>query len=163
MPVTARFSDGTGVPASDERGGDVRGLAVRFHLPDGVETDMVAMTLPIFFVRTPEDFLAFSRVNVPVPSTGVIDADAVEGYLAEHPETMGALVALNGIRETVDASYAGCTFQGVHAFGWVNASDETTWIRFRWQATETIAPLSPEAASRLAPNHLRRRDRGPHA
>jgi catalase len=156
VPVTARFSDGSGVPGRDERGGDVRGLAVRFHLADGAETDMVAMTWPIFIVRTPEDFLAFSRVNVPNPATGVIDVDAFEGYLAEHPEAIDAWMALRRLQATVDASYAGCTFHGVHAFGWVNASDETTWVRFRWRATETIPPLTIQAASQLTPDHLRR-------
>jgi catalase len=156
VPVTARFSDSSGVPGTDERRGDVRGLAVRFHLPNGVETDMIAMSLPIFFVRTPEDFVAFSRVNVPNPATGVVDGDAVEGYLAEHPEAIDAFESLARLQETVDASYAGCTFHGVHAFGWVSASDQTTWVRFRWQATETIPQLSIQAASLLEPNHLRR-------
>jgi catalase len=156
VPVTARFSDSSGVPGTDERRGDVRGVAVRFHLPNGVETDMIAMTLPIFFVRTPEDFLAFSRVNVPNPATGVVDRDAVEGFLAEHPEAIDAFEFLASLQAAVDASYAGCTFHGVHAFGWVSASDETTWGRFRWQAAETIPPLSIQAASELTPDHLRR-------
>src|SRR4029450_6175222 len=99
------------------------------------------MTLPSSCVRTPEDFVDFSRVNVPNPATGVIDRDAVEGYLAEHPEAIGAFEVLASLQATVDASYAGCTFHGVHAFGWVSASDQTTWVRFRWQATETIPPL----------------------
>jgi catalase len=86
----------------------------------------------------------------------VVDRDAVEGYLAEHPEAIDAFGRLAALQTTVDASYAGCTFHGVHAFGWVSATDETTWVHFRWQATETIPPLSTRAAEHLKPDHLRR-------
>ena len=42
-------------------------MAVTFDLPDGTATDIVALTLPVFFVRTPEDFLAFTRARKPDP------------------------------------------------------------------------------------------------
>lgn len=156
VAVTARLSDSSGVPGTDQRRGDVRGLAVRFHLPGGVETDMIAMTLPVFFVRNAADFVVFSRANVPNPATGVVDRDAVEGYLALHPEALAAFTALAAIHATVDTSYAGCTFHGVHTFGWVDAVDVTTWIRFRWQPVDAIAPVPLAAAAALPPDHLRR-------
>lgn len=156
VPVTVRFSDSSGIPGSDERRGDVRGMAVRLHLPDGERTDMIAMTLPVFFVRTPEDFVAFSKANTPAPATGVVDAAALEGFLAEHPESMAAFAVIQQLGKSVDASYAGCTFHGVHAFGWVDADDRRTWVRFRWRPAEPVTPLSPAEASGLPANHLRR-------
>ena len=69
MPVTARFSNGGGNPAeSDAQRLDGRGLAVKFHLPDGGATDIVLLTLPVFFVRGAEDFLAFLRRACPTPA-----------------------------------------------------------------------------------------------
>ena len=41
---------------------DVRGMAVRFHLPDGTGSDLIATTLGEFFVRNVDDFFKFSKV-----------------------------------------------------------------------------------------------------
>ena len=41
-------------------------MAVKFYLPDGARTDIVALSLPCFFVRTPEDFLVFTRRASPI-------------------------------------------------------------------------------------------------
>src|SRR5256885_1818134 len=59
VPVTVRYSNGSGLPSYPDYAGDGRGMAVKFHLPDGAATDMVGLTLPVFFVRTPDDFIAF--------------------------------------------------------------------------------------------------------
>ena len=60
-------------PTSRDGAVDGRGMAVTFDLPDGTATDIVALTLPVFFVRTPEDFLAFTRARKPDPETGQPD------------------------------------------------------------------------------------------
>ena len=53
VPVTARFSNGGGDPGIPDYAKEGRGLAVKFYLPDGSKTDIVALSLPCFFVRTP--------------------------------------------------------------------------------------------------------------
>ena len=60
VPVTARFSDATGVPAipDGDPNANPHGMAVRFTLPDGSEMDIVANSLAFFPVATGEDFLA---------------------------------------------------------------------------------------------------------
>ena len=61
VPVTVRFSDGTGVPTipdTDTRGSP-RGMAIRFNLPGGAFTDIVAISHNGFVVGTGEEFLAF--------------------------------------------------------------------------------------------------------
>src|SRR3979411_2374992 len=50
VPVTVRFSNGSGAPARPDYAGDGRGMAVKFELPDGSITDMVGITLGQFFV-----------------------------------------------------------------------------------------------------------------
>ena len=68
VDVTVRFSNGApdpGVPDYASREG--RGMATKFYLPDGEKTDIVALSLPCFFVRTPEDFVEFTRTRVPDP------------------------------------------------------------------------------------------------
>lgn len=53
MRVTARFSNDGADPGRPDHGKDGRGLAVKAYLEDGITTDMVTVTLPVFFVRTP--------------------------------------------------------------------------------------------------------------
>lgn len=132
-PVTVRFSDGVGHLGADQRDPDVRGFATRFHLdPDPAKClDMIAMTLPGFFAKTPEGFEAFSRATVPSTVTGVPDADAVHEFVREHPTTGIALqwIGQNGI----DVSYGAPSYFSVHAFRYVNAAGDTTVARFLWK------------------------------
>ncbi|MFI5042216.1 MAG: catalase, partial [Acidimicrobiales bacterium] len=53
VPALVRFSNGTGDPTVPDNSPDGRGLAVKLRLPGGGSTDMVGLSLPAFFVRTP--------------------------------------------------------------------------------------------------------------
>src|SRR5436853_2191253 len=55
--VTVRFSNGSGDPDHPDWAPDPRGLAVKFYLPDGSRTDIVAVSTPRFPTRTPEGFI----------------------------------------------------------------------------------------------------------
>ena len=57
VPVTARFSGVSGDPS--QKPSNVVAMATKFYLPDGTVTDLIAITLPAFFARTPEEFIAF--------------------------------------------------------------------------------------------------------
>ena len=81
VPATVRFSNGGGDPAAKDSSKDGRGLAVKLYLEDGSRTDMVAITLPRFFVRTPEDFLEFTRSRKPDPETGQPDMAKIGAFL----------------------------------------------------------------------------------
>ena len=88
VEVTVRFSNASGNPnTSDAHAIAGRGMAVKFHLPDGSETDIVSVPLVVFMVRTPEDFLAFTRARIPDPETGHPDTEKLGAFLGEHPET----------------------------------------------------------------------------
>src|SRR5919204_6723755 len=84
--VTVRFSNGGGDPAIPDYAKEGRGLAVKFYLPDGSKTDIVALSLPCFFVRTPEDFLDFTRAQRD-PERLMPD------FLGAHPEALPAIQA----------------------------------------------------------------------
>src|SRR4051794_25696320 len=55
-----RFSNGSGNPTAPDGIRDGRGMAIKFALPNGTTTDIVAISLPAFFARTPEDLLEFN-------------------------------------------------------------------------------------------------------
>jgi catalase len=58
-PVTARFSDSTGLPmlADNDANADPRGLAIRFQLAEHVHTDIIAHSVDGFPTHTADEFL----------------------------------------------------------------------------------------------------------
>src|SRR3954451_3215062 len=82
-----RFSNGGGDPSVPDGTRDARGMAVKFYLPDGGTTDIVALSLPVFFVRTPEELFEFNEARRPEPETGTPNMEKVGPFLAEPPET----------------------------------------------------------------------------
>jgi len=172
VPVTVRFSNGTGSTREPDSSPLVRGMAVRFHLGEvttddhgvvaGTETaDMVCMTLPVFFTRTPERFMEFLDAARPAPAKPtspwrkVLDAvrlqpgpsrppapgeaGAVE-FANRYPPARQSMVALTAL--AVPESYVTWSYHAVHAFV-LTAGGRETAGRFHW---EPVAGLRPAAA-----------------
>ena len=117
--TTVRFSNGGGDPGVPDYAREGRGMAVKFYLPDHSTTDIVALTLPCFFVRTPEDFLEFTRARKPDPETGQPDMEKLGAWFGEHPEAQAAVGA--SMTAPPPASYAQLTYNSIHAFRWTNS------------------------------------------
>lgn len=153
IPVTARFSNGSGKPTRADGARDERGMAVRFHLPDDRATDMVGLTLPVFFVSNPDDFLALLETQTPDPETGKPDLDRIAAFAAEHPETERAFGFL--MFTMSPASFANCTFFGIHAFHYEAPDGTKRWVRYRWIPTAGDATLTDEETRALGRDYLR--------
>jgi catalase len=151
--ATVRFSNGSGDPGAPDFGQDGRGMSVKLYLEDGSKTDLVALTVPVFFVRTPEDFVGFTEARRPDPETGKPDLERVGAWLGRHPEAGPAIEA--SLSAQPPASYAQCGYHGVHAFHWVNAEGESRAVRFRWEPEAGVATLSQDEAREQGPDYLR--------
>jgi catalase len=85
-PVTARFSDSTGIPLipDNDPNANPRGLGIRFHLAEYVHTDIISHSANGFPVRTGQEFLELLRAvatsdpTKPAPSP-------IQAFLAAHP------------------------------------------------------------------------------
>lgn len=121
VPVTARFSNGSGLPTARDHDPDARGVAVKFHLPDGSITDIVTITLPAFFVRTPEDFHEFLKARK--------DPAKMPAFLEKHPETARVLKSLES-QPKID-NYFQVAYNGIHTFRLTNAENVTVNARSR--------------------------------
>jgi catalase len=152
IPVTVRFSSGSGRPERADGARDERGMAVRFHLEDGRTTDIVSLTLPVFFVRTPEDFLAFLESQLPDPETGKPDLDRVGAFINDHPETQKAVGFV--MMTMSPASFANCTFHGIHAFRFIAPDGSRRYVRYRWEPDAEAATLTDEETRALGRNYL---------
>jgi catalase len=128
VPVTVRFSNASGNPHASDRTPDGRGMATKFYLPDGARTDIVAVTLPCFFVRTPEDFVAFTRASKPL--VGGLPGPRFALYLATHREAWRAVAAAARFKPPV--SYATCLYNAIHAFRWIAPDESERFVRYTW-------------------------------
>ncbi|MEA2351759.1 MAG: catalase [Thermoleophilaceae bacterium] len=152
--ATVRFSNGSGNPKTpDNDRQEGRGMAVKFYLDDGGTTDVVALTLPCFFVRTPEDFVTFLGARKPDPETGQPDMEKIGAFLGEHPET-GA--ALQHILPTLvpPRSYATCVYNSIHSFRLSNGTGDGRWMRYRWVPEAGVESLPEEEIDGAAREYL---------
>lgn len=145
LRVTARLSNGGGDPGIPDYATEGRGLAVKIYLPDGTKTDIVGLSLPCFFVRTPEDFLAFTQARLE-PEKLMPD------FLGAHPEALPAIQAALGAEPPL--SYATCSYNSIHAFRWSGPDGESRWVRYRFEPDAGEQTLSADEAKARGRDYL---------
>jgi catalase len=150
--ATVRLSNGGGNPAIPDYAREGRGMAVKLYLPDGSKTDMVALSVPCFFARTPQDFLDFTRLRKPDPETGQPDMEKLGAWLGEHPEAGPAIQAAVGA--SPPASYAQVAYNGIHSYRWTGEDGESRWVRFSWQPEAGEATLEDDEARERGKDYL---------
>jgi catalase len=124
IPVTVRFSNGSGNPRRPDYAPDPRGLAVKFYLPDGSRTDIVAVTTPLFSTKTPEGFIEFIKAQAAPWKLPL--------FFARHPEALKS-VAVDAPTLRPPPSYAVVRYYGIHAFKWVAVDGTERYVRYTWR------------------------------
>jgi catalase len=168
VPVSVRFSNGSGSATEHDGWSDVRGFATRFHLKEDVATDLVTMTLPEFFAPTPEAFLEFAIAAQPVPVkresawrkfVGMLHLtppmpDPYPGetispnpgaikFANEHRYSQLAVLQAASIGAPV--SYARAAYHAVHTFIITGPDGTRRWVRFNWQPISGVLNTNPKA------------------
>jgi catalase len=147
LRVTVRFSNGGANPDSNDAAvGDGRGMAVKFYLPDGSTTDIVALSLPVFFVRTPEEFLEFTLARAD-------SFEKVGEFIGSHPATAQAV---QQIAPTLipPRSYATVVYNSIHAYRLTNADGDARWARWRLVPEAGVEWLPEEEREGMERNYL---------
>ena len=153
VPTVMRFSNASGDPEVHDGLANPRALAVKFPLPDGQSTDVLANSIEGFPVRTPEDLLVFLRAQLPDAVTGQPAPDAVPRFLDSHPTARAFLERLR--QKPVPASYGQASYHAEHAFQFTAADGTSRFGRYRWTPEAGEAYLAPDEASQRSPNFLR--------
>lgn len=150
-PVTARFSNSTGLPALPDNDGnaDPRGLAIRFHLADHVHTDIISHSADGFPTRTGKEFLEFLRAAATSgPSTP--SPTPVEVFFGTHP----AALAFVRMPKPRPASFAKQAYFGVTAFRFINKDGVNRYGRYRIVPEAGIEHLDEASAKSKGENYL---------
>ena len=163
LRATVRLSNGSGNPNARDAAREGRGIAVKLYLEDGSRTDMLAITRPVFFVRTPEDFEAFMLALVPDPDTHQPDPQKIGPFIEKHPEALAAIQAV--LMAPPPQSYGSVRYHGIHAYRWIDADGGERWVRHIWEPVAGEASVPDEEAADLARDYLQddlieRLDRG---
>lgn len=151
VPVIVRFSDFTGLPEIPDTVGDAspRGLAIKFKLADGGETDIVSHSFNGFPVATADEFAQLMRA---VGSSGPAapKPTALDRFLEAHPIAKTFLTT----QKAPPVSYATLSYFGVTTFAFVDAAGRRTAVRYRFvpQAGEQV--LDAAALKTKGPNYL---------
>jgi catalase len=106
----------------------------------------------VFFVKTPEVFLAFLEAQRPDPATGKPDLDRVGRFIDDHPETQKATMFV--MMNESPASFAGCTFNAIHAFRMTGPDGAERYVRYSWVPDEAAATLTDGETRALGKNYL---------
>ncbi|TLY18675.1 MAG: catalase family peroxidase [Nitrospirae bacterium] len=149
VPVTVRFSNGSGLPTVPDSNEMPRGMAVKFTLPDRSQTDIVALSFNGFPVATAEDFKDFllalgaSGPDAPKPT-------AFDKFLSSHP-TAKAFV---GAPKPLPVSYGTLAYFGINTFKFTNASGVGTFGRYQILPVAGEKFLAKEQVSKMGPDYL---------
>ena len=150
VAVTARLSNGSGNPDHPDYAPDPRGLAVKFYLPGGSRTDIVAVTTPRFISRTPEGFVELLAAQ----GSGIAAAWKLPLVFARHPEMVRNAPALApSLRPP--PSYAAATYHGQHAFKWIDSGGGERFVRYTWLPEATEPRISMREARARGRDFLR--------
>lgn len=153
VPTVIRFSNASGNPDVHDGAPSVRAMSVKFQLPDGTITDVLANSIDGFPARTPEEFLEFLRAQLPDPATGKPAPDAVPKFLANHPAAQAFVGRL--MQKPVPASYAQTSYHAEHAFLFIAADGSRRFGRYHFVPEAGEASLSPDDAGKRSPSFLR--------
>jgi len=149
VPALIRFSSGSGNPAQPDNAPGVRGMAVKFTLPDGSTTDVSTQTAKLFPASTPDGFISLLRALRPGPTAPL----RLVGYIATHPRFLSALPVVREANK-VPAGYATVAYHGLHAFRWVAADGSARFVRYHLVPAAGEQFLSPDVAETKSANFL---------
>ncbi|WP_246413091.1 catalase family peroxidase [Methylobacterium brachythecii] len=149
VPVTARYSNATGVPTIPDGSPNANphGLAMRFKLADG-DMDVVTNALKYFPVATGEEFRdLLTAVSKSGPDAA--KPTPVETFVASHPAAGKA-----GATAKTPTSLGRQTFNGVNAFLFVDVAGKKQAFRWRIVPVDGEELMPPDEAAKQTPNFL---------
>jgi catalase len=150
--VTARFSDGTGIPVipDNDPHASPRGMAIRFQLATHTHTDIIAHSTDGFPARTGQEFLEFLRAAAASSDPSTPHPTPVEAFLGAHPKALEFVQA----PKPMPSSFARETYFAITAMRFTNKDGLSRYGRYRIVPEAGNDFLDQAAAKARAANFL---------
>lgn len=150
-PVLVRYSNATGVPNIPDANGNAfpKGMAIRFQLADGSNTDIVSISVNDFPAATPEEFLGLLNA-VRDSASSTAKPSPIEQFLGSH----AAAARFVTTPKPAPVSFATQPFYGVNAFQFTNAAGKSVYARYQIVPVAGAQYLSKDATDKAAPDYL---------
>ena len=151
VPVTVRFSNFAGIPTLPDAEGlaSPHGLAVKFHLSGGSETDIVGHSFNGFPTATTDEFRAL-LIALGASGPDAAKPTQLDAFLASHPIAKAFLTT----PKPPPVSYATLPYYGVNSFKFTNASGVATFGRYQFQPVAGAQFLPAEQVAKADPDYL---------
>ena len=150
IPVTVRFSAGSGLPTVPDTNDMPRGMAVKFALPDGTKTDLVVLSFNGFPVANGEEFRDFSARGRRKRTRRSKTNETWKNSWGAHP----AAKTFVETPKPPPVSYGTLPYFGINAFKFTNAKGTATHVRYQLQPVAGAKYLSKEQAATMGPDYL---------
>jgi catalase len=151
VPVTVRFSDGSGLPTIPDNNPNAspHGMAIRFMLSGGAYTDIVANSHNGFFVGNGNDFLALLKA-IAATNEKSPHPSPIEAFLGSHP---AALKVATDSRAAAK-SFENLDFYGNNAFIFVDAAGNKHPGRYQIIPDAGVVKLDSAASAKKKPDYM---------
>jgi catalase len=151
VPITVRFSNFGGNPTISDTDGlaSPRGMSIKFRLPDGSDTDIVAHSYNGFPVTTADELRQF-LLALAASGPGVAKPTPLDEFLGTHPITKTFLEW----QIPPPASYGTVSYFGVNTFKFTNAKGKITFGRYQIQPLAGDQSLPKAEVAKANPNYL---------
>jgi catalase len=151
VPVTVRFSDGTGVPNIPDNNDNAspHGMAIRFALPGGAYTDIVANSHNGFFIGNGTDFLAFLKA-IAATNEKSPHPSPIELFLGTHPAALKVIID----SKPAAKSFENLDFFGNNSFVFVDAAGGKHVGRYQIIPVAGVVKLDSATAAKQKPNYM---------
>ena len=130
-----RFSTVAGSKGSFDLARDVRGFAVKLYTQEG-NWDIVGNNIPVFFIQDAIKFPDIIHAVKPEPDRAFPQAqsahDTFWDFISLTPESMHMIMWVMSDR-AIPRSFRFMEGFGVHTFRFLNAKDESTFVKFHWK------------------------------
>ena len=145
-----RFSNFTGIPDIPDNIGaaNPRGLALKFILPDGSTTDIIAHSFNGFPTSDSDQFREL-LLAIAASSADGAKPTALDNFLTIHPIAKQFLTT-----QKTPASYATISYFGVNAFKFTNAESVSHFIRYQFIPAAGEQLLMQEQLEKQGVNYL---------
>jgi catalase len=139
-PAFVRFSTVAGSKGSFDLARDVRGFAVKLYTQEG-NWDLVGNNIPVFFIQDAIKFPDIIHSVKPEPDRAFPQAQSAHDnfwdFISLTPESMHMIMWVMSDR-AIPRSYRFMEGFGVHTFRFLNAQDESTFVKFIWKPKQGL-------------------------